>query len=647
LKSNVSDFLKLAEVVYLDATAKCSADVSDLRDLMTMRSRAKKEGISFFTITLPQFCKDFERSLEKGTIDSTLFRMFRKTGSIPVFLQGMVSQLFSRETGELYDDITLDGPSNGHFARSYNSIAVIEAIRQICLLFKKIELQCTPAREYSAIEGYIAIERDFNTFDTTDLAASFRSTSELVWRNLLAPFRVSDITCKHGPGATAERVSGNQKYLWRLWHDRLEPYFPIVHSGYPLGTPSDSMELHNVSIVPVQEEQPVRVVTVPKTLKSPRIIAIEPCCMQYAQQGLRDFLYKGIETYWLTAGHVNFTDQQTNRDLALISSRSRSFATIDLSDASDRVPLSLVMIMLESSPEFLDCVLACRSSNARLPDGRVIGPLKKFASMGSALCFPIEAMYFYTLCVMALIEARGLSNTPQSVFTVSRDIYVYGDDIIVPTHEADLVLACLQKYNCKANRDKTFVNGCFRESCGLDAALGYEVTPTYIRQLFPKNQRDAKQVISLVASANSFYKRGYWRTTQLIFDQLESVLKFNFPYVAETCSGLGRVSYLGYESIERWNSKLQRFEIKTFVPSPIRCKDKLEGYGALMKFFIGSETEDQSQVSAGFSSRDLKLGPSVEKRDQPLQADSVDKDHLEFSARHGAVKLKLRWIPSH
>jgi len=58
--------LEMAEAIYMDACARCIADVCDLRDLEAVRSRIKDEGISFLTITLPDFCKDFERSVEVG-----------------------------------------------------------------------------------------------------------------------------------------------------------------------------------------------------------------------------------------------------------------------------------------------------------------------------------------------------------------------------------------------------------------------------------------------------------------------------------------------------------------------------------------------------------------------------------------------------
>lgn len=618
MKSNVSDYLGVAEVVYKDACAKCIADVSDLRDLDTLRYRVEHEGLSFLTITLPKFCQDFERSLELGYIDSTFFQSFRKNGSIPAFLQGMISHVFNRETGRLISNEDTPNVLSGGVSSDIPTI--IESVRQICLTFKKLEIDCSPQRVQKALDSFIAIERSFETFSVPEkLYHDFSDIAFLLWSDMVRPFRIDQVVPRHGPGATSERISGNQKYVWREWNDRLEPFFPLVDSAYPLGTPVDSEELKRVTIVPEQDERPVRVTPVPKTLKGPRIIAIEPACMQYAQQGIRDWLYASIESYPLTAGMINFKSQQINQELALISSRTGRLATIDLSDASDRVPRELALEMFRSNPDLLDAIDACRSTKAEMPDGQIIGPLNKFASMGSALCFPVEAMYFYTICVMAILEAKHLPGTYANLRLVCRMIHVYGDDIIVPTTYANVVLDYLQKYNCKVNLNKTFLTGKFRESCGVEAYDGKLVTPTYLRHIPPENKRQASQLISWVKTANLFYKRGYWRTTSFLLNKVERVLG-ELPYGSEESEGLVRISYLGFRSASRWNPKFQRLEIRCWCPSPVKSKDRIGGYAALQKSLASLH-----RLVDDWAVRDAS--------------------HLEHFALHGAVALKLRWVP--
>jgi hypothetical protein len=639
LKSNVSDLLKLVEAVYIDATTKCTADVSDLRDLETIRSRVKDEGISFLTITLPQFCSDFERSLQNGFIASKDFRSFRKSLAIPAFMQGMLKHIFNRETGRIYDK---NNPYNG--VAESDIPTIVEAIRQICLVLKKVEIDCTPERTAAALDAFVSIEQSFDDFQ---LPASefeiFSRTCRVLWDPIISRFDFNNLVPRHGPGATAEGISGNQKYRWQYWYDRLEPYFPLIGSAYPLGTPLDSEELGIVSIVSETDERPVKVTPVPKTLKGPRIIAIEPACMQYAQQGIRDELYKLIEHSKLTAGHVNFRDQTINQQLAIYASSTGRLATIDLSDASDRVPRELALEMFSVHPDLQAAVDACRSYSAKLPDGRLVSPLRKFASMGSALCFPVEAMYFYTICIVACLKKQNLPVTPRNVFKVSRGIHIYGDDIIVPSMYADIVLDHLQQYNCKVNSNKTFVSGSFRESCGVDAYDGVPVTPVYVRRMPPKDKRQYADILSWVATSNLFYLKGYWRTTLLMRKRIDKIVG-PLPYVSENSPAIGYISFLGFQSVERWNKKLQRFEINALVPRPVYRTDKLEGYSALSKSLKALDRPIKGDSRLGTTSVMKFL--TLRQFHEFEVALSRDVLHLEQFALHGAVVLKRRWVPA-
>jgi len=611
---NPSDYLRVVECIYSDATARCSADVSDLRDLDTMRSRVKDQGLSFLTITLPQFCKDFERSLELGFIDSKLFQGFRKCRSIPSFLRGMISQIFNIETGRIIDD--QDSFDSGDISN------YIDAVRQICLAFKKFEIPCTPEREYKALQNFIEVERSFNDFQiSAEDAVDFISVSSVLWDSCLRDIRVGELVPRHGPGQTSERIFGNSKFSWKYWHERLEPFFPLVDSAFPISiveSLDSAEELNSVTLLDRYHELPVRVCPVPKTLKGPRIIAIEPCCMQYAQQGIRDVLYDRIESNRFSTGHINFRDQSVNQRLALDSSKDGRLATIDLKDASDRVPRFLALSMFRSNPDLQGAIDACRSRYAVMPDGQIFGPLRKFASMGSALCFPIEAMYFYTICVVALLKENSLPVSSRNVFKVSRNVYVYGDDIIVPSTSAEIVLDYLAKYNCLVNTDKTFYRGNFRESCGVDAYRGSIVTPIYVNTPQPKNKQQASFCVSWVATANLFYKKGYLRTSHYLFTQVEKVLGV-LPSVPETSPGLGR-NFPWVPPKRKFNRNYQVLEERLWVPRPVYRTDRLEGYAAMQKCFL--KLRDLKNLSV---SRDVR--------------------HLERSAVYGGLALTLRWVP--
>jgi hypothetical protein len=618
LKSHVNDYLEVMQAIYKDACVKCAAKVS-LRDLKTIESRLKDEGVSFLTITLPEFSRDFEKSLELGYVGPQLFRRFRKSGSLPAFLQGMTGCIFNKETGRIndYDQGYKPDRSPSFYAN------LVAGVRQICLAFKKIKLECTPERVVHSMESFIENERSFNVFPLPrEDDKRFLLVSSMLWDNIIRGLRVDMLVPKHGPGQTADRRTGNRKYVWRRWHQRLEPYFPILDSCYSasageLGFQSEELDL--VTLVHSDDEQPVKVTPVPKTLKSPRIIAIEPCCMQFAQQAISSQLVKLLESTARTKGHINFRDQSVNSGLALISSHDGRLATIDLSDASDRVPVGYALGMFRSNPDLKDAIEACRSKNAKMPDGRIVH-LRKFASMGSALCFPIEAMYFYTICVVALIRFHDLPVSHDSIDFVCRDIYIYGDDIIVPANAAATVLDHLEKYNCKVNAHKTFYRGKFRESCGTDAFDGQVVTPVYINRVRPRSRQQAKELLSRLAAANHFYKRGYFRTSSLLFDHVEKVLG-KLPGVLENSAVLGRHQSWTFDPPKRWNRKYQRSEVLCWVPSPVYRTDRLEGYAALQKSLYKLEG----------------LRTLLAQR---------DRFHLERSALFGEVAINRRWVPA-
>jgi len=98
---------------------------STSRDFETVTARVKHEGDEFLTITLPNFCTDFQKSLVEGRVDRNQFQGFAFTGSLPRFLGGFFDLVFDRGTGLLLDEPSVDA---------------IYSIRQLTLMFGKILL---------------------------------------------------------------------------------------------------------------------------------------------------------------------------------------------------------------------------------------------------------------------------------------------------------------------------------------------------------------------------------------------------------------------------------------------------------------------------------------------------------------------------
>jgi hypothetical protein len=617
----MKSLVSLLELLLQDCGRKSGAPVA--RDIVTVRHRVKHEGDSFITITLPNFCSDFERSLEAGELASNAFLSFRKTRTgIPAFLQGFLSQVFDKD-GKLLLEPSID---------------CIRSVRQICLFGKKVERACSEERTNTAIDGFKKCDREVTKLLSGDLESPFSLIADLLIRELglrdSDPWE-EDFVPKHGPGATRERISGNQKWVFRRWHYRLE-FAGIKYWRFGKATSSPSLSSSNPvpEFVRPEDEEPSKVVFVPKTQKTPRVIAVEPVCMQYAQQGLSKVLVERLENHPLTSGRVNFTDQTVNQDLALLSSKSGKYATLDMAEASDRVSLAHVRTLFRSAPRFLEWIEACRTTRAQLPGGEVI-TLEKWASMGSALCFPIEALVFFTSIIASRAARLGLPITERLVRSLARDVYVYGDDLIVPADEAPLICDDLESFGFKVNRRKSFWTGQFRESCGFDCYGGEQVTPVYLRRDLPKDQKDVTGFVSWVATVNQLFSAGYYALAGAMRNALEKTCG-KLPQVPENSPALGWHFHSEVVPRRRWNRGLQRFEELLLVPSAIQRADSLNGSEqALAKCF-----------------RLIGLGVPIFR---PAEADpllmmvtndaAINPKHLTTSSRPYALTLKRKWVP--
>lgn len=601
----MKSLLRLLANLLQDCGRRCSADLS--RDFIEIERRVKHEGISFCTISLPSFGAGFDTCLERGYVTRDVFKGFKhwkKSSPLPAFMRGLVAQVFDT------DGVLLPHPSK----------EAIRSVRQICYFYKKIELPCTPAREAKAFERYK--ECDAEVKDESELDPKFISELEFISDQVLIPMLYpvdravyyGEHVPRHGPGATAERISGNQKYNLKLWHTRLEEHFPFPLFACPNELVSADMAA-TVDFVEPDREHPVRVISVPKTLKTPRIIAIEPVCMQYTQQALAPLLMDAAEGFSLAPRHINFRDQSINGNLALRASLDRSNATIDLSEASDRVPYWLVAKVFSRFPSLWGAIDACRSSTADVNGVHI--KLKKFASMGSALCFPVESIMFYMIATLGCVWAEGRHATRSSVLAALCEVYVYGDDIIVPRRKARTVMRALEAFGLKVNTSKSFVEGFFRESCGVDAYEGELVTPTYCRTLLPDNRTDVRRVVSAVSLGNQLFDKGLFLACSYVRRRVEALLG-PLPTLSDG-SALGWKWSLPVAPRLRFNKKLFRREALSYVVEMKREVDVVVDYAALMKFFL-------------------------EKRFRPPR---VFPGQLDFykSVRPGCAALKRRWIP--
>jgi len=630
LKSLMSLWSKMAE----DSAILCCTSAT--LDINTVKRRIEHEGLSFLTITLPSLGKATQKWIDQGEVG--IHPNFPSQGrgrSCPRFLGGFFNRVFDRCSGTLLDD---------------PCVASIHAIRQLTLTFSKISFPCSDARVRKAMRGYIECEQDVRQVDSElserDLI-EFQSMSALLFSELFSQIDrdvyYGQLLPKHGPGVTADRLSSNGKYNQRTWTSRLNRVFPLDRYLIPNHHYCD--ELDNVDVLEPEMEIPVKVIPVPKTLKTPRIIAVEPACMQYMQQALLRSFLAAYDRDELLRGLIGFDDQTPNQELARQGSIDNRTATLDLSDASDRVSNQLVRRMVERWPHLEEALDATRSRRAEVPGHGVIR-LAKYASMGSALCFPMEALVFTTLIFLGIQRSLNVTLTKKDISSFIGSVRVYGDDLIVPVDHVRTVVQTLELFGARVGLDKSFWTGKFRESCGREYFNGQDISIVRVRQALPDTTADGTGVIATVALRNQLYNGWYPSAVRYLDKLLEGMLK-HFPTVAPDSPVLGRVSRLREYDCERMHPSLFSPQVRGYVVEAKAPSDQLGDTGALLKCLLKLETNNLREADSDISVIPCYWPGTVQKNGPSswVPPMSQDEKHLERSGRPKRVSIKLGWWP--
>lgn len=455
-----------------------NADFS--KDCETVVRRISAEGVKFATIHLPRFFDSLLGFVETG---KSVYPGFRKLGrqQYPHFMRGLVAPIYADPTSE-------------------QAVQNVKQLYQFCMAFKKLQGPADPTKLRDQLSNFVNVDIELSDVDISlepvrDIARDAKRIIGTIVEGLnpLDLDQSEDFRPRPGPGATNFPTLHAHRFRPVRWFTQLTdvfdfrqwfmpPFAPM--SKWPrywgansiLGcsrlsrrTQRSTVEQHTPAAVPSS-----RFKFVPKTFEKMRGICIEDNEMQWFQQALRSGLCRRLESHPLTKGYVNFKSQLINRDLALKGSLNQEWATIDMSDASDRVSLSLVRYLFGTNKPLLAAIEACSSREVELPKGtdkyfiRSM-PLKKVAPMGSAICFPIMSLVHYAL-IRAILDRSSCARL------YKRNVYIYGDDIIVHPSCAKAIYDYLPLFGMKINTDKSFSRGLFRESCGCHAYNGVDVT---------------------------------------------------------------------------------------------------------------------------------------------------------------------------
>lgn len=238
---------------------------------------------------------------------------------------------------------------------------------------------------------------------------------------------------------------------------------------------------------------------VPKNAKIDRCIAIEPAINIFFQLGLGNAIRSRLKrnTGW-DLDHAS----DIHRDKVLKASIDGYFCTIDLSNASDTVCHELVRLVMP--PGWYDELNALRSPFT-LVDGHWV-KLEKFSSMGNGFTFELETLIFAAI-LSTLLEKEGASGL------LGHDLFVFGDDIILPTSHSKSAIAALRFFGFSTNVEKTYLDDTlFRESCGADFFKGVNVRPVYLKDAI----YEPMELIPWINSNRLLYKvlEGFGQTSR-------------------------------------------------------------------------------------------------------------------------------------
>jgi hypothetical protein len=382
---------------------------------------------------------------------------------------------------------------------------------------------------------------------------------------------------KHGPGAVTDLPESRFKYDFPNWPAKLEHHFPYDYCG------SSTMEIYG-DVYPCNHEPPSVLIAVPKTAKAPRLIAKEPVAHQWCQQLTADFLVREM-TKIFGRDFVTINDQEPSRRMAALASLRGDLVTVDLKSASDRLSCWAIERAWRANPSVLNAIHASRTRWLREEISPSLGEnyilLRKFATQGTALTFPVQSIFFLC-CVLACLPGRTLSGYRKRFKSTVR---VFGDDIIMPnTGYADLMLL-LRYLGLVVNEDKTFSTGFFRESCGLDAFMGVDVTPVKPKSISADTPTGRQ---SLVDFSNNLHRAGMWRAAEAALSTLPDWVRKNLPVVGPSSGAQGLASYCGSKVdhlSSRWNPRLHRQEVRVWGLRSQSRRKQANGMSAMLQWF--------------------------------------------------------------
>lgn len=588
LHSLIDDFVNLTQPNHV------------LRNKTYISRRLSCEGTGFATKILPQLAKAVEYGLESGSFICPANFSKPNNTALPHFMKDLLLRVFNK-SGNLLTTPCVES---------------IYALRTIGYIVYKTVFPFTEKQLDLAEKKFIATDDAIpnlgRVLDTADvLVLEGLDVARGLITRLFEGFDPHDISPSFGPGITAGGDEPHEKPYFRTKYEGIHneyPYYRFFHVS-PISIAAHPFDYwkRNRKVIGTN-----KVLFVPKDSRGPRTIACEPVEYMWIQQGLRKKLYEHVECHPLTKGQISFTDQTINQRGALSASMGDGMATLDMKDASDSVGAELVDYLFSDLPKLKRCLAALRTPESLLPSGEV-KVLKKYAAMGSALCFPVEAIVFWALARASIYLYNRFVAPIRSV--IKPKVSVYGDDILIHADAVPMFVDLASKVGLHTNLTKSFFRGQFRESCGHDYYAGINITTIKVRNIDLSDQGNS--IASLVETAN--FLRGSFLHNAA--NTLEEYIPVDIPngnpdspYLCYSSqrfprkdTGITILSSLGTFIVgargrarTRWNNKLQYQEKRVPFLKGVKYSfyQLCDRYEYLRKMTIGWGEEFESHLYA-------------------------------------------------
>lgn len=538
----------------------------DSSDVTYLIGRYESESIKFLTSTLPKLWKAVMNGFKIGYLrrnhpSFSLTAFAWKSRSLRYF-SSLLDKIFDPGTGLL-----LEQPC----------AKTVRKLRYLCEYVYKLSFAFSDKEQELAFEKYHAFQKSLSEkwkLVDQQFVEKMRKNFETHYHDVSKahPHEVYEFSRpRFGPGQVnlgavrAEQKDAMYEYMgipkdagvtipahrWknapihlRGLCDRSFKAFSGFFKPYP------GMKLKYQSSYYTDQRRLAQVVLVPKNADGPRVITMEPPEFIRAQMPFFDWASRTLER--VTAGRIQFYDQSVNRALAQKGSSDGSLATIDLKEASDSVQLNLCLKLFRNSPAIRWFIKNTRSSHAQTGRGlharRV--RLDMLSGMGSGLTFPIMSLVIHlAVCTQVQLET-GLRYAE-----VSRQVYTFGDDLVVPTVWAEAAQMGLAKAGLRINPLKSFWSGPFRESCGGDYINGVDCAPKRLKLSSADLEKptggprpvviQSKDAWLVVKHCHELEEHGMWNLQEYLYQRAESELG-PLPYIMAGSPVLGRLtSHIG------------------------------------------------------------------------------------------------------